>query len=273
MCNTPEHINWLVDTKTPLKTADGKTVEVWEFCHQPDDKVLSAWAKHFRNHYCSDDDLDSECYPLSRADYLRDVIFPDAKQFPGPITRAGDFGEILAADFFEFVLGYWVPRVRYKDKLKRNSSTQGSDMIGFMFVDGHESPNDVLIVTEAKAQFTGTTINAKLQEAIDHSIKDQIRKADSLNWIKRRLLRDAKPEDKDIFRKRIERFQTPIDKPYKEYSGAVALISSHLYSEASFQAANAKDHPNKANLFLIVIRGDEMMSLVHELYRRAADEA
>lgn len=46
------HLKWLVDTGQRLTTADGKTVEVWELRHSKDDAVLSAWAKHFRNHYC-----------------------------------------------------------------------------------------------------------------------------------------------------------------------------------------------------------------------------
>jgi hypothetical protein len=273
MSDVPEHVKWLTDTKERLTTADGKTVEVWEFCHQPDEKVLSAWARRFRNHYCSDDDIDIERHPRSRSDYLREVIFPDEKEGFGPSTRAGDFGEILVSDFFEYLLGYWIPRVRYKDRLKRNMSTQGSDMMGFLFADKTESPKDTLIVTEVKAQFTGTPFAPKLQEAVDHSKKDQVRKGDSLNWIKRRTLRDACPEERDVLRLRFERFQSPVDKPYKELSGAVAVISNNIYDPAIATTANASTHPNKDNLILIIIRGESMMDLVGKLYRRAADEA
>lgn len=59
---TLEHIKWFVDTGERLKTADGKTIEIWEFRHKKDDVVLSAWAKHFRNHYC----LDTEIGPMVR---------------------------------------------------------------------------------------------------------------------------------------------------------------------------------------------------------------
>jgi len=47
---TSEHTKWLVDTGERLKTADGKDVEVWEFCHVQDDTVFSAWAKRFLNY-------------------------------------------------------------------------------------------------------------------------------------------------------------------------------------------------------------------------------
>jgi hypothetical protein len=273
MCDVPEHVKWLTDTKERITTADGKTVEVWEFCHQPDEKVLSAWAKYYRHHYCSDEDLEDNCRPKSHTDYLRDDIFPDEKEGFGPSTRAGDFGEILVSDFFEYLLGYWIPRVRYKDRLKRNMSTQGSDMMGFLFAEKTESPNDTLIVTEVKAQLTGKTFDPKLQEAVDHSIKDQIRKGESFNWIKRRTLKEAYPEEKDTFRLRFERFQSPVDRPYKELSGAVAVISNNIYDPAIVTTTTTVNHPNKDNLILITIKGESLMNLVSELYRRAADEA
>jgi hypothetical protein len=55
---TSEHTKWLVDTGERLKTTDGKEVEVWEFRHEKDEEVLSAWAKHFRIHYCFDSEID-----------------------------------------------------------------------------------------------------------------------------------------------------------------------------------------------------------------------
>ena len=100
---TSEHTKWLVDTGERLKTADGKEVEVWEFRHENDEAVLSAWAKHFRNHYCFDSEIDywRRGYKCSRGEYLNTIKFPDPKDAPGPSIRAGDFGEVLVADFLE----------------------------------------------------------------------------------------------------------------------------------------------------------------------------
>ena len=133
---TSEHTKWLIDTGERLKTADGKEVEVWEFRHEKDEAVLSAWAKHFRNHYCFDSEIDywRRGYKCSRGEYLNTIKFPDPKDAPGPSIRAGDFGEVLVADFLEYLLGYWVPRTRYGDKTIRNESTKGSDIIGFHIV-------------------------------------------------------------------------------------------------------------------------------------------
>ena len=109
--DSPTHLAWLKDTGQALKTEDGKNVKIFEFEHRNDPKILSAWAKHFRNHYCNDDEIDDlRSGPgLSRSDYLLTIKIPDDKEKPGPSTRAGDFGEIPVADYLEFKLNYVVP--------------------------------------------------------------------------------------------------------------------------------------------------------------------
>ena len=92
---TSKHTKWLVNTGKNLKTIDGKDVEVWEFKHLKDEKVLSAWAKHFRNHYCLDTDIDFLRGKQTRQDYLKNIKFPCNTSKLGPGIRAGDFGEII----------------------------------------------------------------------------------------------------------------------------------------------------------------------------------
>jgi hypothetical protein len=119
MAGGPPHTKWLQDTGERLATVDGRVVEVWELRYANDQAILSAWARHFRNHYCSDADLPDFVAGtgMSPAEYLVRIKFPDAKAAPGPSVRAGDFAEILVADFIEFVLGYWCPReIRYQDR-------------------------------------------------------------------------------------------------------------------------------------------------------------
>lgn len=91
MAWTSKHLKWLVDTGKRLSTADGKQVGVWEFRHEKDESILSVWAKHFRNHYCLDCDIDDlrRGYGYSRAEYLTQIKFPDASAAPGPSIRAG----------------------------------------------------------------------------------------------------------------------------------------------------------------------------------------
>lgn len=132
-----EHLSWLVDMQKSFQTLDGKDVKIFELKHKKNEKILSAWARHLRNHYCRDDEIDDlRCgFVLSRCEYLKQIKFPDGKAKPGPSIRAGDFGEILVADYVEYILNYVVPRTRYLDKDIRNESKKGIDVIGFKQVE------------------------------------------------------------------------------------------------------------------------------------------
>ncbi|NLN92786.1 MAG: DUF1837 domain-containing protein [Candidatus Hydrogenedens sp.] len=279
---TSRHLEWLVNTGVRLQTTDGKDVEVWEFQHQDDDDVLSAWAKHFRNHYCLDTEIDFLRDKRSRRDYLVDIKFPCITPGFGPAIRAGDFGEILISDYLQWFLCYWVPRIRWSSKVVRNESLKGSDVIGFRFhnEDGDASTTDVLIIFESKTKFSASKIN-RLQDAINASAKDHIRIDESLNFIKQKLFDKKEMEQA----RKIARFQSPVDMPYKEIYGAAAIISDEYFDADELASANCQKipksakskevfpHPNGDSLVLLVIKGPDMMSLVHELYRRAADEA
>ncbi len=267
---TSEHTNWFEDAGK-LTTANGRTVTVLDFSHKDDDEILSAWAKHFRNHYCLDTEIDvlRKGTRNSRASYLAEIKFPDKSAGFGPSIRAGDFAEILIADYLEYVLEFWVPRTRYGDKTIRNESTKGCDIIGFKFFrKSKESPKDMLALFEAKAQFSGRNPRPRLQDAVDGSAKDQLRKAESLNAIKQRLLRDGQADGVET----VERFQDIEDRPYTELSGATALFCTSVYDEDAIKQTKANSHPNSGNLVLVVERGKDMMALVHDLYERAADE-
>jgi hypothetical protein len=268
----PPHLQWLADTGKPVKTVDGRVVKVMEFHHKSDASVLSAWAKHFRSQYCRDDQIDAlrKGTPHSRADYLTKVKFPDVANAPGPSIRAGDFAEVLVADYLEFTMQFWLPRTRYDRKAVRNESTKGTDIIGFKFVtDGKVDPKDTLALFETKAQLTGTSPTKRLQTAVDDSAKDEMRKAESLNAIKQRLVDEGESSHAD----KVERFQNPEDRPYTENYGAVALLSTPVFDESEIQATTTSAHPKERHLTLIVIHGKDMMDLVHTLYKRAADEA
>lgn len=52
---------------------------------------------------CFDTEIDywRRGYKCSSAEYLNTIKFPDPKAAPGPSIRAGDFAEVLVADFLE----------------------------------------------------------------------------------------------------------------------------------------------------------------------------
>jgi hypothetical protein len=268
----PPHLGWLAKSGKTLLTQDGVVIELWTLRHKPDPKILSAWAKHFRNHYCDDGQIDllRQGTPHNRADYLTKLKFPDGSVAPGPSLRSGDFAEVLVADYVEYLLGYWVPRTRYDDKTIRNESKKGSDIIGFRFQRaGKPSPGDTLMIFETKAQLSGAKAKAILQQAINDSAKDEIRKAESLNAIKQRLI-DRQELDQAA---QVARFQSPEDNPYQSLYGAAALFSSEVFDKNVLAASDATGHPHKPRLTVVVIKGPKLMALVDQLYAIAAREA
>lgn len=266
----PPHVAWLADTGKRIKTLESAKVEIWELRHVEDAAVLSSWAKHFRNHYCTDEILDGllQGTGLTRAQFLNQRKFP-SMQAPGPSIRAGDFAEILVSDFIEFTQGYWCPRERFSIKWIPNESTKGSDVIGFKFALKKKfSLKDEMFILEAKANMTGSNEN-RLQVAVNDSAKDPLRHAFSLSALKQRYLERGNNADADA----IQRFQNPTDNPFKLRSGAVLVCSEDAFDPDIIKTTVCEAHPNRSNLTLIIVKGDALMALVHALYERAANEA
>ncbi|WP_317897758.1 Hachiman antiphage defense system protein HamA [Aurantibacillus circumpalustris] len=252
-------------------TDEGISVEIFELdTAKIPAKIFSEWAKHFRNHYCSDSEIDQlrSGTSLSRAEYLEKFKFPSNDGF-GPGIRSGDFAEILVADYLEFVLDHWVPRIRYSRKIVQDESTKGSDVVGFKILDSKESVKDILTIFESKAQFSGAKAKPRLQDAIDDSIKDELRKAESLNALKQRLI----DQKETLAALKVERFQDPATKPYTERYGAAALFCETVYDATEIKKSLVSKHPHRKGLSLLVIKGADFMSFVHKLYQYAANEA
>lgn len=268
----PPHVSWLYDTGDRQITACGSEIKIWALAPKEDEAVLSAWARHFRQHYISDEDLPGmvDGTGLSNGEYLRNILFPDASQAPGPSVRSGDFGEIVVADYVEYLLGYWIPRMlRYQDRWNRNDSTKGCDIIGFKFAtDARHHSDDELFILEAKSGMTKTGAN-RLQDAITGSIKDHLREAMTLNAMKQRMLVRGQ-EDQAA---KVKRFQNEAARPFRRIIGAAAILDDEVFAATDLTTADASAHPNAGNLRFIVIRGPSLMRLVHALYERAADEA
>ncbi len=270
------HGTWLKKTGHKVTTSDGVAVNIFELLvdHRAA-PTLSAWAKSFREHYCLDAQIDRlrRGTGKSRAEYLTDMVFPDKSHDFGPATRSGDFAEILIADLLESQLGFWAPRTRYDDKLVRNESPKGTDVLAFKFHGASPSKpslKDVLISFESKAQLSGTKANPRLQDAVKDSVKDVYRISESLNAIKRRLIQRGDDEGAD----RVERFQEGLEIPYVRMTGAAAVFCSSIYDSAHVsEMTDCADHENVDNLMLIVVHGKALMAFVHALYERAANEA
>lgn len=264
------HIAWLKQADT-LTSACGKPIPTFKFEHDAlNHKVMSAWAKHFRNHYCQDDDLQFLKNPLkTNSEYLLTEKFPHISLAPGPSTRAGDFAEILVADYLQFIRNYQVPRTRYDRKGIANESTKGSDVIAFKKTLDIISNNDEMLIFEVKAKASESTKANVLQDAIDHSVKDEMRIAESLNAMRQKLFDRKDLDGLQI----VDRFQREPDHPCKRRYGAAAVYTESSMHKTVVTTSATINHPNADKLELLIISGSQLMTLIHELYRRAADEA
>ncbi len=272
MSFSKKHLQWLHCTNEEVTISTGEKVPVYEFAYDVEnEEIMSLWAKHFRNHYCADDEIEILKPPeMSNSDYLLKHKFPDGESRLGPSIRSGDFAEILVADYLEFLLNYYVPRTRYDRKTIGNESTKGSDILAFKQENKDvTSKNDELVVYEVKARLSENKPNNTLQKAIDDSSKDEVRLAESLNGAKQRLF--DKGETRAV--KIIARFQQGVDYPYQTIYGAAAVMTDSSCCIETLAESSTDEHAHKEQLKMIVIKGPELMSLVNKLYERAANEA
>ena len=266
---TSEHLAWLINSGKTIKTSCGNIAPVYEFRYDmADSEIMSGWAKHFRNHYCLDTDLPHLKSPNQANEEFLKLKFPD-RQGAGPSIRAGDFAEILVADYLHFLRKFYVPRTRYDRKIIGNESSKGSDVIGFKSTSKEPSTNDELIVYEVKSRLTENKIENVLQDAIDHSSKDEVRLADSLNAIKQRLYDKSDTVGMAV----VNRFQMNIDAPYRRRYGAAAVLTNTSFCANTLANSSSGKHVAQPDLEMLIIKGKNLMPLVHSLYERAANEA
>ena len=264
-----DHLKDLKLSPSGVITIEGRTIYVWEFSPPTDPVHLDSWALHFRRQYCSDQELPELLVGtgMTAEQYLNAYIFPDKIKAPGPSIRSGDFAEFLISDYLEFTLNLWVPREKYADKASNNESVKGVDIIGFNQLDiATPVRADALHAFEVKAALSGNTYGGQLQNAVNDGSNDQhIRLAITLNATKRRFLREGKAQEVS----RISRFQNPVDNPYTYLSGAVAVLCNTAFNEEELAETLTNHHSNAEALYLMVVRSDLQMQLVHELYERA----
>lgn len=271
MLPNSNYTKWFKNNRNNSKTKDGKLVEIIDLLHVKDKKVLSSWAKHLRNHYISDDDLCEGCKNTgkSKYNYLNEIKFPDKTINPGPSVRSGDFGEILVADYLQYIQGYIVPRTRYELKESKNESPKGIDVLGFKFLKKNKhSSKDELITFEVKCALKRNNIKT-LQNAINDSVKAfDFKKPEALAAMRLKLKHKGLDDEVKI----VDRFQNKTDRPYKEISGAASVHSIHTWDKNIISNTDASKHPN-SQISIIVIRGEKLMNLVNTLYERACNEA
>ncbi|EAC8104466.1 DUF1837 domain-containing protein [Listeria monocytogenes] len=261
------HMKYFQKQKT-IATNHGQEVIIYRLVVEDEANVLDEWSKHLREHYCLDEEIDilRSGSGLSKEDYLNRIKFPDSGTSMGAAIMSGDFSEILVHDYIEFVQGYYTTRTRYSRKVNRNSSTMGSDVLGYKCIDTIKSnKNDELAILEIKAQSSESKPKSKLQDAVDDSAKDEVRVAESLNAEVQRLIDRNRFEEAKV----VQRFQNKTDRPYRVKFSAVAVHSSTSFCEELVKTVDIAGHPD-TNVNLLVIYSDKLMEFIKDMYVRAS---
>lgn len=239
------------------------------------DNTLNKWALGLRGNYVEDFLLEHlvNGTGLTQKEYLKRNIFPNHKDRIGAATMSGEFGEILVYDYINFVLGYYVTRTRYLEKVNPNMPVSGSDVIGYKVKDiDRPSRTDNLIVAEVKTRSRNSgnknTICAKtIKLALEHSVKDRVRIGESLNAEKRRLLDRSRFEESKI----VERFQNKTDSPFTIEFFAVAVLDNDFYSEEAILDAVHSQDDNSNSTNVLIILSKELNKFLRNLYERACE--
>lgn len=257
-----------------INSAGGKEIKIYRLNNELlDEQYLNEWATSLKNHYVEEKMLDilRQGTGLTRKDYLKERILPDSTDPLGAATMSGEFGEILVYDYINYVLEYYVTRTRYLEKINRNMSVSGSDVLGYKVADINKiNNNDELLVAEVKTRSSKSSKKEKLcsetvAKAIIHSSKDRVRIGESLNAEKRRLIYRSRDEEAKI----IERFQNKTDYPFKLVFFAVAVLDTEIYSEQTVLDTVNTHKDNLKSTNLLIIHSENLLKLLRELYARA----
>lgn len=264
----PKFIDFFVQEEN-IVTAQDKEITVLHVNIADDEEILNQWAEYLRDNYCSLADLDMQRngFGISRKDFLLNMKFPDPTDRLGPSTMSGDFSEILIASYIEYVLNYVVPKVRYKQKFNRNTSTQGSDLIGYKLnTVGQTNKKDEMIVIEVKARNSESAPDNVLQNAVNHSAKDLTRIGESLNASYQMLNYYGNSDQANL----VKRFQNSVDRPYKRIFAAAAVCSDKAFSRDLLKTVDISTHPDK-DVQLIAVHSPKFLEFIKQMYVRAAN--
>ena len=257
-----------------IPTSSGDEIQVYKLNSELlDDNSLNNWALGLMNNYIEEHLLEQAISGtgLTKKEYLEKMIFPNPKVSHGAATMSGEFGELLVYDYISYVLEYYVPRIRYFNKVNPNLPVPGSDVIGYQ-VKNIDKPSkaDHLIVAEVKTRSSKSGNKKSLcektvKDAIEHSVKDRVRVGESLNAEKIKLLNRGRIKEAQI----VERFQNKTDNPYTLYFYAVAVLDSDLYSDKVVLDVVNNQHENVKSTSILIIHSKGLLLFLRDLYRRA----
>lgn len=261
----PRYIRWLVE-ESDVTLSDGMHIPCYRLDHTKDEDTLNEWALHLRRHYESDESIKKSIIDtgLSVAEYLRDYVLPGTQNLAAA-CRSGDFTEILVSDLLEFVHHYKVPRCKQQNRVNKDRSTQGTDIIGYSYAnpDGTASTKDKLVAAEVKGILSSGSYEV-LAKAAKDSQEDEFRWATTLNYY--RLHFHKKGDDEEA--ERIARFMQKPEGQFLICYLGVGVTSMGQIKDGMISDYNSDDLMLSTGHEIFFIHGKNLMALANDLYAR-----
>lgn len=265
----PYYIKWLISEE---KEVPGVPTKCYELRWKVDEAALDSWALHVRRHYIRDDELRKDCemFDNTAKSYLQTFCIPTryGSDRLGPITRSGDFAEIIISDMLQFIEGFIVPRYKQIGRTNPNISDSGSDVIGYKVADPSLPRfDDRLVVVEVKSKLTrpvdlADTIKKAAKDSKKDGVDDRFRVGLSLRAIAKKS-RDV--EDR-ITEAECRRFLRRAECPYILQRGSAAVVSLDELGDLSELPIDSLGLSE--NERLIIVHGSKLMDLVHSIFDR-----
>ena len=179
--------------------------------------------------------------------------------------RSGDFTEILVSDLLEFVHNYKVPRCKQQNRANKDRSTQGTDIVGYYYVnpDGKPSTRDELVAAEVKGLLSSGSYEV-LEKAAKDSQEDEFRLATTLNFYRKQLKCIGNHEEA----KRIARFQQKSEVQFHIRYLGVGVASISQIEDGLIPNYSSDDLMLSTGHEIFMMNGNKLMALAHDLYAR-----
>ncbi len=272
--NKPEYLRWIIKEDGVIKD-NSIQLKCYRIEYNNDPDVLDDWALHIRRHYIPDDELEEDCtlLGLTSEEYLRSSVIPQKDVHLGPTSRSNTITEILISDLLEFVYGFHVPRIRQTNMSGTTVSEHGTDVIGYQFEKEDKTPSskDKLIAAEVKAVLSKADTSV-IKSAVEDSVKDEYRVAQTLNYMRKKLKHYGKLEES----KDIERFQLKTKYDYSIFYVPAGITSLAELDEVTVGEEKIHIIPeidgNDLKLChgncIFFVHGKNLMKLTHEVFER-----
>jgi hypothetical protein len=199
-----------------------------------------------------------------------DVLFRDQILPVKPHLKSGDFGEILSRSVLSARGDRpTFPVYRWRNRMTRDDTVRGTDLIGYVAPGAEPSSDDVLVLCEVKTR-SATVAEDVVSAALDGVQKDSVsRLANSLLFQQHALLRDGQPEGA----RRLARFANPHRFGSHKRRLVAAVVHEASTWDEGFLQHLPEVHGLDAEVEVVIVCVESLAPWIDAVHAAAAEHA